>query len=139
MKKRNKPNAEFNMSSLTDIVFLLLIFFMLTSSLTSPNVKNLDRPKSNSTTPSPQNIGLSVTLDGSYYIEKDLVPFEELEARLGQRVEEERKENQEKGISEDITIVLNVESEEKTSTIVKIMGISNKYKARLILATDPTE
>ena len=110
---------------------------MLTSSLTSPNLKNLNRPKSSSTTPSPQNIALSVTADGEYFIENDPVTWAELDSRLAIRIAEENKIIKEKGIVEDVTIVLNVESTEKTGTIVKIMGLSNKHKARLILATDP--
>jgi biopolymer transport protein ExbD len=137
MKKRNKPNAEFNMSSLTDIIFLLLIFFMLTSSLTSPNLKNLKRPQSSSTTPSPQNIALSVTPEGEYFVENDLVPFADLDAKMQQRIKEERAINEEKGIDEEVTIVLNVAAEEPTSTIVKVMALANKHNARLILATDP--
>ena len=137
MKKRSKVSAEFNLSSLTDIVFLLLIFFMLTSSLTSPNLKNLNRPKSSSTTPSPQNIALSVTPTGEYFLENDQVTWAELDRRLAVRIAEEEKTNKEKGIVDGVTIVLNVESTEKTGTIVKIMGLSNKHKARLILATDP--
>ena len=136
-KKRSKVSAEFNLSSLTDIVFLLLIFFMLTSSLTSPNLKNLNRPKSTSTTPSPQNIALSVTADGEYFLEKTLVTWAELDNRLAIRIAEENAENKKNSVEEAVTIVLNVESTEKTGTIVKIMGLSNKYKARLILATDP--
>jgi biopolymer transport protein ExbD len=136
LKKRNKVSAEFNLSSLTDIVFLLLIFFMLTSSLTSPNVKNLKRPVSNSKTPSPQNIALSVTPEGEYFIESEKVSWENLDGRLKTRIEEERGENIKKGIKDEVTIVLNVQAEEKTGTIVKIMSLSNKHKARLILATD---
>jgi biopolymer transport protein ExbD len=136
LKKRNKASAEFNLSSLTDIVFLLLIFFMLTSSLTSPNVKNLKRPLSNSKTPSPQNIALSVTPEGEYFIESDKVSWEDLDGRLKTRIEQERGENIKKGIKDEVTIVLNVQAEEKTGTIVKIMSLSNKHKARLILATD---
>jgi biopolymer transport protein ExbD len=136
LKKRNKASAEFNLSSLTDIVFLLLIFFMLTSSLTSPNAKNLKRPKSSSKTPSPQNIALSVTQEGEYYLESDLIRWEDLDSKLKKRIEEERAANVKKGVKEEVTIVLNVEAEEKTGTIVKIMSLSNKHKARLILATD---
>ena len=136
LKKRNKVSAEFNLSSLTDIVFLLLIFFMLTSSLTSPNVKNLKRPVSNSKTPSPQNIALSVTPEGEYFIESEKVSWENLDGRLKTRIEEERGENIKKGIKDEVTIVLNVQADEKTGTIVKIMSLSNKHKARLILATD---
>lgn len=137
LKKRSKVSAEFNLSSLTDIVFLLLIFFMLTSSLASPNVKNLQRPKSNSKTPSPQNIALSITKEGEYYLESDLVSEEELESKMAVRIAEENEVNIKKGIKDAVTIVLNVEAEEKTGTIVKIMSLSNKYKARLILATEP--
>jgi biopolymer transport protein ExbD len=137
LKKRSKVSAEFNLSSLTDIVFLLLIFFMLTSSLASPNVKNLQRPKSNSKTPSPQNISLSITKDGEYYLESNLVTEEDLEEKMATRIAAENDVNLKKGIKDAVTIVLNVEAEEKTGTIVKIMSLSNKYKARLILATDP--
>lgn len=136
LKKRSKVSAEFNLSSLTDIVFLLLIFFMLTSSLASPNAKNLKRPQSNSKTPSPQNIALSVTKEGEYFLEKNEVSFADLDGRLAQRIAEERAINAQKGLKEEVTIVLNVEAEEKTGTIVKIMSLSNKHKARLILATD---
>ncbi len=55
LKKRSKVSAEFSMSSLTDIIFLLLIFFMLTSSLVSPNALNMEMPtegKSNAVTSS---------------------------------------------------------------------------------------
>jgi biopolymer transport protein ExbD len=138
-KKRTKVSAEFNMSSLTDIVFLLLIFFMLTSSLTSPNAQNIKRPTSSGKTPSPMNIALSVTKEGAYYIEDKLVAWENMDAALAKRIAEERGINQQKGIKDEVTIVLNVEQEEKTGTIVKIMSLSNKHKARLILATEPAK
>jgi len=48
LKKRSKVSAEFSMSSLTDIIFLLLIFFMLTSSVVTPNALNLKMPGSSS-------------------------------------------------------------------------------------------
>lgn len=137
LKKRNKFNAEFNMSSLTDIIFLLLIFFMLTSSLTSPNSKNIDRPKSNSTTPSPQNVALSIDEEGLYYIDNTLIPTNELETRLAIEIEKERQKKANKAIQSEVTVVLNVAAEEKTGTIVKVMKLSNKLGVRLILATDP--
>jgi len=137
LKKRNKLNAEFNMSSLTDIIFLLLIFFMLTSSLTSPNSQNLDRPKSNSKTPSPQNIALSITPEGEYFVDSEEVPRAQLEQKLLEAISRERKKNREKNIQTEVTIVLNVEMTETTGTIVKFMKMSNKLGVRLILATEP--
>lgn len=55
LKKRSKVSALFNMSSLTDIIFLLLIFFMLTSSLVAPNALNLKLPGQNTATPPPSD------------------------------------------------------------------------------------
>ncbi|MFK7799698.1 MAG: ExbD/TolR family protein [Aureispira sp.] len=136
LKKRNKFNAEFNMSSLTDIIFLLLIFFMLTSSLTSPNTQQLDRPKSNSTTPSPQNVALSITPDGKYFVDADEVPRAQLEQKLLEAINKERQKNRENDIDTEVTVVLNVEMTETTGTIVEYMKMSNKLGVRLILATE---
>ncbi len=141
LQKRNKANAEFNMSSLTDIIFLLLIFFMLTSSLTTPNAQNLDRPKSNSKTQSPQNVALSITPEGEFYIDagKDPVPRAQLEEKLLEAINKERKNNREKKIETEVTIVLNIEMSEKTGTIVEYMKLSNKLGVRLILATEASD
>ena len=110
---------------------------MLTSSLTSPNSKNIDRPKSNSTTPSPQNVALSIDEEGLYYIDNTLIPTNELETRLAIEIEKERQKKANKAIQSEVTVVLNVAAEEKTGTIVKVMKLSNKLGVRLILATDP--
>lgn len=61
MKKRSKVSAEFSMSSLTDIIFLLLIFFMLTSSMVQINIK---LPESNSTTVAPSDLIVMITKAG---------------------------------------------------------------------------
>jgi biopolymer transport protein ExbD len=137
LKKRTKVNAEFSMSSLTDIIFLLLIFFMLTSSLTSPNTQNIDRPISNSKTPSPQNVNLALDEDGIYYVDGEETSRDYLEERLLERINEERIENKEKNILTEVTIVLHVSKDETTGTIVNFMKMSNSLGVRLILATDP--
>lgn len=139
LKKRNKFNPEFNMSSLTDIIFLLLIFFMLTSSLTSPNSQNLDRPKSSSKTPSPQNVALSITPEGKFFVDAEEVSKPQLEQKLLEAINKERKKNLEKNIQTEVTIVLNVEMSETTGTIVEYMKLSNKLGVRLILATEPAD
>ena len=84
IKRKNKVSALFNMSSLTDIIFLLLIFFMLTSSLVSPNALNLKLPgKSQSTTPPTEKLtNVDVRANGSYAINGETVNGPELERRL---------------------------------------------------------
>ena len=138
MKKRNKVNAEFSMSSLTDIIFLLLIFFMLTANTSNPNAKDLDRPKSDSKTTSPQNVFLSVMEDGKYFIGQKEVKKRNLEQELAKAISLERKRNIENKVKTEVTIVLNISMEETTGTIVDFMKMSNELGVRLILATQPT-
>ena len=136
-KKRNKASAAFNMSALTDIIFLLLIFFMLTSGSTSSNILRLQLPQSGSTTPSPQTFALSITKHAQYFIEDKQVDYPYLEEKLLLRINEERAKIAKEKIDEkELTIVLNVESEVTTGTIVDAMKIANKLGVRMILGTD---
>lgn len=85
LKKRNKVSAEFSMSSLTDIIFLLLIFFMLTSSMVVPNALNLKLPgKSNYTPPAPKEKPTIVKIapKGTYYYNGEKIKRSALESRL---------------------------------------------------------
>ena len=139
LKKRSKVNAEFNMSSLTDIIFLLLIFFMLTSSSASSNILRLKLPQSSSTTPSPQTFALSITNRGQYFVVDKQVEYSQLEEALLVRINEERakiKTDNTDTDEKELTIVLNVEQEVTTGTIVDAMKIANKLGVRLSLSTD---
>lgn len=144
-KKRSKVSAEFNMSSLTDIIFLLLIFFMLTSNLATPNLLNLDLPEAESTTPSPQSFGVSINAEGEYFIDEKQIAKAELESRILARMEQERqKEGREPeainpltGERDYMTIVLNVDAAVTTGQIVEMLKLADGLKARMILATTP--
>ena len=68
LKRRNSVNASFSMSSMTDIVFLLLIFFMVTSTLIAPNALKLLLPQSNNQTAAKPITAISITQDLKYYI-----------------------------------------------------------------------
>ena len=85
LKKRTKVSAEFNMSSLTDIIFLLLIFFMLTSTLVAPNAINLKLPSSSNTpssvTPSELD-DVRVNRSGQYYFNQRRVSKSQLTTSL---------------------------------------------------------
>ena len=87
LKKRSKVSAEFNMSSLTDIIFLLLIFFMLTSSLVAPNALNLKLPGSSrsNTTASTQLDRVRIGTTGRFYLNGRRVELDILERELASR------------------------------------------------------
>ena len=86
LKRRNKVNAAFSMSSMTDIVFLLLIFFMVTSTLIAPNALKLLLPESNNQTAAKPITAISITKDLKYYINDNgaqkRVAFQEIEPYL---------------------------------------------------------
>ena len=90
LRSRNKVSANFNMSSMTDIVFLLLIFFMLTSTLVSPNALKLLLPNSKAKTLEKQTISISITKDIEYYVNENQVSLNSLEQELSILLENDK-------------------------------------------------
>ena len=129
LRSRNKINATFNMSSLTDVVFLLLIFFMLTSTLVSPNALKLLLPQSDSQTRAKQTVAVSINKQLEYYVGEQQVTLREMPNVLRQRIEDE----------EDPTVVVNADKEVPINNVVQVMNIGNDMKVKMILATRPEE
>ncbi|MCQ2204915.1 MAG: biopolymer transporter ExbD [Bacteroidales bacterium] len=125
LKRRNKLSAAFSMSSMTDIIFLLLIFFMLTSTLVHPNALKLLLPQSSNQTSAKPNTSVSITKDLRYYVETRRVDFEELEPTLQKKL----------GEQPDLYIALHVDETVPMKEVVKVMNIAKKNKYKLILAT----
>jgi len=125
LRSRNKVSPNFNMSSMTDIVFLLLIFFMLTSTLVSPNALNLLLPSSSSKTLSPQTVSVSITKELDYYVDQQKVEFEFMEAILLNKM----------GGNPDNSIVLHVDKQIPVEEAVKVMDIASRNKFKMVLAT----
>ncbi len=127
LRSRNKVSANFNMSSMTDIVFLLLIFFMLTSTLVSPNALKLLLPSSKSKTLEKQTISISITEDIEFYINANPVIEKDIEQELKLLINNE----QEAGI------ILHTDKSVPIEHVVKIMDISYRNKYKIVLATKP--
>ncbi len=132
LKRQTKLEAGFNMSSMTDLVFLLLIFFMITSTLVAPSALKLLLPQSSNQTMATKPITtVSITADLMYAIEGQYVPFEQLESTLIQRV------GPVTNYPEPPTISLHVDQSVAMEHVVKIMNIAKDHQYRLILATRP--
>ena len=132
LKRRNRVNAAFSMSSMTDIVFLLLIFFMVTSTLIAPNALKLLLPQSNNQTAAKPITTISITSDLKYYVNDDgalkRVSFQEIEPFLQNRY----------GVANnDIYISLHADKSVPWDEIVKIMNIARRNKYKMIAATSP--
>lgn len=127
IRSKNKVNTNFNMSSMTDIVFLLLVFFIIASTLISPNALEVLLPKASSTPgPQKQTVNVSITQDLKYFVNKDEVQESEIENHLLSLVEGE----------DDPGIILRAEQSVPIQNVVVIMDIANRNELKLVLATE---
>lgn len=115
------------MASMTDIVFLLLIFFMLTSPTVTPNALDLLLPQATGKTTNVQNLSVSITKELEVYLNNERVNFESLESLLISKLE---------GI-ESPTIILRVEQGVPIEKAVNVMDIANRNQFKLVLAVKP--
>lgn len=129
---RNKVSVQFSMSGMTDIVFLLLLFFMLTSTLIAPNALKLFLPQSNNQTAAKAVTTVSITGDLKYYVEKTPVAFSDLETLLQRNLRAYRLK-----YNEDPTISLHADKTVDIDYVVKVMNIARRNNYKLILATSP--
>ncbi|MFT4566022.1 MAG: biopolymer transport protein ExbD [Saprospiraceae bacterium] len=125
LRKKNKASAEFSMSSLTDIIFLLLIFFMLTSSLVVPNALNLKLPgkrKSNTELKAPP-AKIDIRRDGSYWMSGSKVSLN--------RIEKAVKILGAKG--RPVSLIVSPNPNAPNQYVVAIMDIAYRYHVETIL------
>ncbi|MBQ2386825.1 MAG: biopolymer transporter ExbD [Bacteroidales bacterium] len=136
IQTRNKIDPNFNSSSMSDLVFLLLIFFMLTSTLISPNAIKLLLPKSTSgQTMAKQNVTVSIDANNQFFVENNSVPEEELFQYIGALLNN----------VEDGTVKLHSDASVAVQHVVKVIDAVNKVNAqqrkkhKVILATEAAE
>jgi len=127
LRSRNKVSVQFSMSGMTDIVFLLLIFFMITSTLIAPNALKLLLPQSKHQTTANPITTVSITRDAQFYIETRRVSIAELENELYNRLKNEPEP----------TVSLHVDENVPMKEVVKVMNIAKDNRYKLILATSP--
>ena len=132
LSSRNKVSVQFSMSGMTDIVFLLLIFFMLTSTLVVPNALKLLLPQSNNQTSANPITSVSITKDIKFYLDNTEIPIANLEKELQRNLRAYRLK-----YNEDPTISLYADRSVPLEHVVKVMNIARKNNYKLILATSP--
>lgn len=127
IRGRHKVTPELNMSSMTDIVFLLLIFFMLASTLVTTNAIDILLPKASGKTENKKSVAVSIKKDLTYFIDQKQVKTNQLEANLIKILQQEKTP----------TIVLRAEKSVPVENVVKVMDIANRNKFKVILAVKP--
>lgn len=129
LKKKSKVTTEFSSASMTDMIFLLLIFFMLTSGLVAPNSLNLKLPGSSSSKvqidSKTDNVG--ITKSGNFYLNGKRVTQSELESSL------ERKA---KAASDQLDITISPEPGTAVKYVAFVMDIAMRFQINAILAAE---
>jgi biopolymer transport protein ExbD len=127
-RRRHKAHTGVETGALSDIMFFLMLFFLIASTLANPNVIKLMLPKAKAgQTVSKQQFSLTISADLQYFINQDKTPlsFEQLEPRLAQI-----------GIENaDATIVLKVDRSIEVQKLVDVLALGSKLKLKMILAT----
>jgi biopolymer transport protein ExbD len=126
-KKRQRGHVEVHTAALNDIMFFLLLFFLLASAVANPNVVKLFLPRSDSGQSIPQKtINVSITKDLEYFVEKKQVTPENLlqEIAVYQRA------------SPELTIILYADRSIAIENVVELTDIANQLKVKLVLATE---
>lgn len=125
IKKRNKVSAEFSMSSLTDIIFLLLIFFMLTSSMVQISV---DLPESNSQTVAPTDMAVMITIGGELTYNGKAIRESDLSKLVSADIK--KSEN-----PENATLSIIAEKGVPWKKISPLINTAKRLRIRAIMAT----
>ena len=127
IQSRNKISVSFSMSGMTDIVFLLLIFFMITSTLIHPTALKLLLPQSQHQTSAKPFTTVSLTRDLQYFVEDQPVRLEDLEAVLQNKI----------GQNPETYIALHMDRSIAVEHLVEVMNICRNNNYKMILATNP--
>lgn len=126
LRTKNTVTAEIFTSAMNDIMFFLMLFFIIVSTLLNPNVVKLNLPSAkNSQSIHKKEILLSINKDLQYYVNNKQVPFDQLEAVLAM---ESRKDK-------EAFVVLRCDNTLAIQQLVNVLEIGNKLNVKMILAT----
>lgn len=132
LKRRNKVDAAFSMASMTDIIFLLLLFFVISSTMTTPNDISVNLPESSANKSTKQIVArISIDKTGNYFLatgdqEVQPISVEQLEPQILQVVSQD---------TANTYIALYADQDIAYKQVVKVLDIANKNKLKLVIAT----
>ncbi len=127
LRSRSKVSAEFNMSSMTDLVFLLLIFFILTSTLVTTSALDIILPKSQAQTVKRHDVTITISEDMRYSVDGDIVDAAAVERAVLAKT----------GGDPEAVIILKADKNVPTGETVRILDIGYRNRLKMIIATDP--
>ncbi len=127
LKGRNKVDPTFNMSSLADIIFLLLIFFLITSRIVTPYATPVKRPSSNQRVSATPVATITIDDKGRYFVDGERVPFGAIKGKLSSKLSREERP----------VVMLNMDKALSVQLLVDMYDLASELKFELLLATEP--
>ena len=127
LSTRNKVSVEFSMASLTDIIFLLLIFFIIISTLINPYGEHVDLPNSDNRTTEKPSVAITIKKDLTYYIGDKLISPESVENELIVAMGHEQKKS----------VILYVDESVPTGFTINMFAVARKNNIEMVVATKP--
>lgn len=127
LRKRHREEAEVHTGPLNDILFILLLFFLIVSTLANPNVVKLSQPKSKSDTKAKQTVVVSIDVNKQFYVGTTRVTLDELKSRLQPFLAKE---------TDQPSIVINADKSVPIDDVVAVMRVARELGARTVLAVD---
>lgn len=131
LKRRQRVEPEFSLAAMIDVIFLLLMFFMLTSKFVTPNALNLSLPSSNSTTMASPSLAVSIDAAGKFYLDAKPIAEAALENGLKAKIKSMGKD------LKSTTITVVAEKGTPIENVVTVLDVANRLQVKTILATDP--
>lgn len=126
LRKKKDYTAEVFTSAMNDIMFFLMLFFIIISTLLNPSMIKISLPSSrNSQTLQKKEINLTMTIDKNYFVNSTQVPFEELESQLKKELAK----------SPDAFIMLRFDAALPIQDLVNVLSVGNKLTSKMIIAT----
>lgn len=127
--RRSKQTAEVHTSALNDIMFFLMLFFLLASAVANPQVVKLLLPSSSAGEQSVarRTVTVSITDDLRYYLEKQEIPFDRLNADLEVQAQ----------TGDELTVMLYADSNVPFQEVIAVMDIAHKLRMQIFVATQP--
>jgi len=127
LRTRNNTQNELHTGALNDILFILLFFFLIVSTIANPNVIKLSTPKSKSDTKARQTVVVSIDANNQFYVGTTKVTLEELKAKIQPFIEKEHDQP---------AVVINADKHVPVENVVAVMRVARELGARTVLAVD---
>lgn len=128
IRKTYRADAEVFTEALNDILFILLMFFLIVSTLANPNVIKLSQPKSQGDTKAKQNVVVSIDANTQFYVGTTPVSFDSLKATLAPVIAKEK--------TDVPTIVINADKSVDIDAVVSVMRVAKELGARTVLSVE---